>query len=129
MWEYLREHERLTKEFLARESTPEELGAFRQYHEKQIRFLQHERMIHLLVTMFVALFLLLCLGYSLMRPSIAAATLTVIFLALSCAYLHHYYRLENGVQRLYQLSNQLEMRQSQGVIKPLPEPRAASRQS
>ena len=36
--------------------------------------------------------------------------LCVLLLVLLCAYLVHYFRLENGVQRWYHLANQLDER-------------------
>lgn len=67
----------------------------------QISFFQHERLIHLLVTI---LFAFLCVGTLFMViacPNIALFLLVLLFLALEIPYIRHYYLLENGVQKLY----------------------------
>lgn len=68
-------------------------------HLIKINFFQHERFIHLCVTLFYALFFLL---------SLALITLHQIFIIVSALlfgflipYIFHYFYLENGVQYLY----------------------------
>jgi membrane-bound metal-dependent hydrolase YbcI (DUF457 family) len=109
MWQELKRHERFVREFLAA-AKPDGLAAVRDHHDRRVQELQHERLIHLLVTLFVALFALLATGWFLHQPSIGAAALAAILLILTAAYLLHYFRLENGVQRLYGLSRQLDER-------------------
>ena len=68
-------------------------------HLIKIGFFQHERLIHLLVTLFYAilflLFLALCLVHYIF--SIIAAILMVFLIC----YILHYFNLENGVQLSY----------------------------
>jgi membrane-bound metal-dependent hydrolase YbcI (DUF457 family) len=109
MWEELKRHERFVGGFLA-EDNPPGLAAVREHHHRRVRDFQHERLVHLLVTLFVALFELLAMGWLLHEPSVAAALLAGLLLVLTAAYLLHYFRLENGVQRLYHLSRQLDER-------------------
>lgn len=69
----------------------------------QIRFFQHERLVHLLVTL---LFALLFVGTTLffsVFPSLPLFALDLLFLLLLVPYIRHYYILENGTQRLYAL--------------------------
>jgi hypothetical protein len=80
------------------------------FHLEQIARMQHERLIHLGVTLSVAAFFLLVLGFSLVHPSWPGLALALVMLGLLCAYLVHYFRLENGVQRWYHLSNLLSER-------------------
>ena len=56
----------------------------------QIQFFQHERLIHLIVTALLAL--------------------DILFLVLLIPYIFHYYRLENGVQKLYEYYDKLSCR-------------------
>jgi hypothetical protein len=109
MWEELKRHEAFVRELLAQ---PDVVGlaAVRDHHDRRVRDFQHERLIHLLVTLFVALFALLAIGWGLHQPSVAALALATLLLALTAAYLLHYFRLENGVQRLYTLSLRLDER-------------------
>jgi len=109
MWEELQRHERFVRGVLA-EASPEGLAAVRDHHDRRVRDFQHERLIHLIVTMSVALFALLALAWALTRPSLAALALAALLLGLTAAYLLHYFRLENGVQRLYGLSLRLDER-------------------
>jgi len=109
MWEELKRHERFVLAVLAQPGT-EGLAAVRDHHDRRVRDFQHERLIHLLVTLFVALFAILAIGWLLLQPSLAAGALAALLLALTAGYLLHYYRLENGVQRLYGLSLRLDER-------------------
>lgn len=69
----------------------------------KIQFFQHERLIHLIVTFFTGigclLFLLGFLAFE-MLPLLILFTLT---LCLFFPYIFHYYYLENGVQKLYDI--------------------------
>ncbi len=73
-----------------------------------IGFFQHERLIHLIVTVLFALVTIICFAVFLVAPSIPVIVLLVLFLALLVPYIFHYYRLENGVQKLYDLYDQLK---------------------
>jgi len=67
----------------------------------QIGFFQHERLIHLIVTItFALLTMMSVLGFlALVQPGILV--LTILLLVLLVPYVRHYYILENGVQKLY----------------------------
>ncbi|MBD5113672.1 MAG: hypothetical protein HDT46_00480 [Ruminococcaceae bacterium] len=66
-----------------------------------IGFFQHERLIHLIVTMTFALLTVISLGLTV--SEIYFLPLFVLFLVLEVPYVFHYYRLENGVQKLQRL--------------------------
>ena len=68
-------------------------------HLIKISFFQHERLIHLLVTIFYGLLFIIfmTLGFLSYLFFIIAAILLVFLLF----YIVHYFRLENGVQYLY----------------------------
>lgn len=68
-------------------------------HLTKISFFQHERFIHLIVTVFYALFMFIFFGLGLIHWmfSIIAVILTCFVLC----YIFHYFKLENGVQYLY----------------------------
>ncbi len=68
----------------------------------QIQFFQHERLIHLIVTVtFAILTVMSVLGF-VATTQIGLLVLTGMFLVLLIPYIRHYYILENGVQKLYQ---------------------------
>lgn len=120
MWNLLRQHERYVRDALAAEPPPDRLRALRDHHAQMIRFMQHERLIHLVVMLFVGVFLLLTAGFALVHPHLGAAALAVIFLGMTAAYLVHYFRLENGVQRWYGIARELDERVTGEPLGPPP---------
>ena len=68
-------------------------------HLIKIKFFQHERLIHLLVTLFYALFLLVSIFLTKYIPLFAVVI--IIFLIFLVFYVRHYFFLENSVQYLY----------------------------
>ncbi len=67
----------------------------------QIAFFQHERLIHLIVTVTFALLTMFGILASLFVQQISVYILTLLFIVLLIPYVRHYYILENGVQELY----------------------------
>ena len=65
----------------------------------RICFYQHERLIHLIVTMSFGVFFLLSL--LLITVNHSFILLSALFLVLLVPYIAHYYFLENSVQKLY----------------------------
>ena len=110
MWEYLKRHEAWMRQRMAEENTPERLAEILATHDEMIARMQHERLIHLIVTMFIALFALLSVGFAVLTHELFAFALCLLLLGLVSAYLVHYFRLENGVQRWYHLADQLRGR-------------------
>lgn len=70
-------------------------------HLTQIAFFQHERLVHLLVTILFALIAFLTLVIMTIQFSIPVLVLFVAILVLLIPYINHYYLLENGVQKMY----------------------------
>ena len=71
------------------------------YHLIQIKQFQHERLIHLIVTVFVGIIAILFLLFGLLEEN---SGLLIAFLGLICLfipYILHYYLLENNVQKMY----------------------------
>lgn len=110
MIEYMRRHEKYVRELLTTPAEKEALAELLAYHDKQIAWIQHERMAHLITMMFVCLFFLLSFGWTLLNLAVPYILLTLLLLILSAAYILHYYRLENGVQGWYLLSNEIRMK-------------------
>lgn len=69
----------------------------------RIGFYQHERLIHLIVTMTFAIMTVISFFMLVQSGSITALLLSLLFLALVIPYIYHYYFLENSVQELYRL--------------------------
>lgn len=88
--------------------------ALLRYHLSRVRDFQHERLAHLLVTLFfgflviasvAALFTTVPLGNTIVT-SIFSFT-SVLLLVVELFYVGYYYLLENGVQKLYALTEKL----------------------
>jgi hypothetical protein len=106
MYKYLRTHEKRMLDLLD-SSQEQDWETIKAYHLAQIGFMQHERLIHLIVTF---AFAFLTLGFyiiSIKFPTVAIAVLALILTALESFYIFHYYRLENGVQRWYEIYNRI----------------------
>ena len=91
----------------------------RDYHKVMVEQFQHERLVHLIITLFFALFVLIVfivtLGLFITLPNTvwgnilmwSAAFTTSILLVITLFYVRHYYRLENGVQKLEDITKKL----------------------
>jgi len=69
----------------------------------KIQFFQHERLVHLIVTFFTGIS---CVLFLLGFISLEILPLLFLFLLTLCLfipYIFHYYTLENGTQRLYDI--------------------------
>lgn len=71
-------------------------------HLEQIAFFQHERLIHLLVTILFAILTFAAFFVTLLNFSYGSLALMCALLILLVPYVMHYYTLENGVQKMYQ---------------------------
>ena len=70
---------------------------------ERIQFFQHERLIHLLVTLFVGLAaIIFFLAFIVIKELLLGLIFLILFI-LFIPYIIHYYHLENGVQRLYKI--------------------------
>lgn len=108
---YMKRHEQYINQILEQELGDEARRELREYHNRQIQWMQHERLVHLIVMLFVCLFALLVLGFTILNPILPYLVLFALLIILAVAYLIHYYRLENRVQRWYDLSNRIRARQ------------------
>ena len=70
-------------------------------HLVQVGFFQHERLIHLIVTVTFALLEMLAIILSVIAGSPFTLLLPVVILVLLIPYIRHYYILENEVQKMY----------------------------
>lgn len=70
-------------------------------HLNQIGFFQHERLIHLIVTVAFALLEMLAILLNVISDSLFSLLLPVVILILLVPYIRHYYILENEVQKMY----------------------------
>lgn len=71
-------------------------------HLIQIQFFQHERMIHLIVTVTVILSTIISIGFLYEGLSFFLLGLLLLEFVLLVPYILHYYLLENSVQKMYE---------------------------
>lgn len=87
------------------------------YHREAVRNFQHERLIHLIVTVFFASMQIMAvaatISLSLLPTNVGTLinwlmiTICLVLAVTGIFYVRHYYLLENGVQRLYEFSKKL----------------------
>jgi hypothetical protein len=106
---YMNEHEARVREALNGNDLRDAAG-LKESHDRMIRFMQHERLIHLLVLLTIALFYLVLLVWAWWRPGLPVLLLNGLFLILLVPYLLHYHFLENTIQRWYVLSDEIQKR-------------------
>ena len=75
-------------------------------HLTKIQFFQHERLIHLLVTLFYGIFLFLSVIIS-FKTWLFLIILYIVLIVL-LFYVRHYFFLENHIQYLYKLYDQMK---------------------
>lgn len=102
----------------AEKPTPELI----EYHKTITAQFQHERLIHLIVTLFFALFMIIFfIFFGVMEVSLATnewgnivcwciGAIAGLLLITTLLYVRHYYRLENGVQKLEDITRKLYKR-------------------
>ena len=106
MKRFCREHEaRVTAAVEAGEATPELL----EEHLQMIAWVQHERLVHLIVTVMVVLCELFMVDLVLLHPElgIVPAVIMLGMAVLMGFYFWHYFFLENTVQRWYRIAEEL----------------------
>jgi hypothetical protein len=101
------EYESDLKEKLLSNKDSRNWNALQTKHQQMIRHMQHERLIHLMVTLAFGLFLLISLAIVSIRPNLQSFMLTGLFFALLVPYVLHYFFLENTIQRWYQMMDEI----------------------
>jgi len=93
---------------LQNELTEEEIKFLRENLLTQILFFQHERLIHLIVTVTFAAATVISLACIVITKSIIMSVFLLLLLSLLVPYIRHNYILEKGVQKLYEYYDLLE---------------------
>ena len=101
MTEYLTGYMNTVSERLENCKSQEELSAILSEHIDKIAFMQHERIVHFLVTMMFAVILSIFIIGLLLTENIMLTVLVTIIIILLIFYIKHYYFLENTVQKMY----------------------------
>ena len=104
MYKYLLEQEKILLNALKYE---DDLEKIYEYSKTQIAWISHERLVHLLITLYFGMLVLISVFAAVILRYILLGFYLVILTIVFMFYIVHYYRLENGVQRLYKISNQI----------------------
>lgn len=107
MTEYLTNYMNTVAERLENCTTQEELSAILFEHMDKISFMQHERIVHFLVTMMFAVVLSIFMVGMLLAENIMLVILVTIIIVLLIFYIKHYYFLENTVQKMYKIYDKI----------------------
>jgi hypothetical protein len=107
---YMQHHEAVIKEKLLSDENDQNWGVIKKKHEQIIGYMQHERLIHLFVTLAFGLFLLISTVIVTVKPSHQSIALMSLFFLMLIPYIAHYFFLENTIQRWYTLMDDIEKR-------------------
>lgn len=88
-------------------ATNEEIDAFLTNMEKMISYFQHERLIHLIVTMTFAVMEIISISAFCIVFNLMLLILAILFMVLLVPYVFHYYLLENTVQEFYKMRDEI----------------------
>ncbi len=85
-------------------------------HLIQVSFFQHERLIHLIVTVTFALLEMIVIALTTVSFSIGVGLLAIALLVLLIPYIRHYYILENEVQKMYVQYDRMVEKRDRGRV-------------
>lgn len=110
MTEYLKEYMKTIHQKLESCRNLEELEEIFSEHKDKIAFMQHERIVHFLVTMMFAIVLAVFMTATLLTENLMMLILVTIIIVLLGFYIKHYYFLENTVQKMYKVYDEILVR-------------------
>ena len=85
----------------------EQANLLQQFNNEKIHQYQHERLIHLIVTMTIGMALVIFISFLLAFQLYVLGIPVMLLLILFIPYIFHYYHLENDTQKLYVLCDQI----------------------
>ncbi len=112
MFKYLINHEKQILKILESRNL-ENLEEVKKDHLIKISFMQHERLIHLIVTAVIGLILIMIFMAAVFTENYMLYMTTVVIIVIEIFYIRHYYLMENGVQRMYKLYDRLREKENQ----------------
>ena len=107
MTKYLTEYMEKVARRLAECNNLAELEVILAEHLDKIAFMQHERIVHFLVTMMFSLILCLFAAVLIFKTSLEAAIIVLMVMVLVGFYIKHYFFLENTVQKMYKVYDEI----------------------
>lgn len=113
MTEYLKNYMKYIEERMEKCSDSGEIKKILAEHKDKIAFIQHERIVHFLVTMMFAFILTVFVTALLFIENLMLILLVTIIIVLLGFYIKHYYFLENTVQKMYRFYDKMLAKQRQ----------------
>ena len=110
MKKYILAHMLETGKFISEElssASKEKTCAVLSEFETKIAYFQHERLIHLIVTVLFAVLEMMSIYAFLITGNITVLVFCILFLVLLVPYVMHYYFLENSVQEMYKMRDKI----------------------
>ena len=107
MKKYLLNYLNYINKIILENAENQDIKRLKEDHLIQIKFMQHERLVHLIVTCLFSILLFICLAIFFISNKIVFIFLIMFILALLIPYISHYYFLENNVQKMYDIYNKL----------------------
>jgi len=107
MTEYLTNYMNTVENRMKNCGSLKELERILSEHLDKIEFMQHERIVHFLVTLMFAVILCIFICATVFSENLMFAVLDVIIMVLLGFYIKHYYFLENTVQKMYKVYDEL----------------------
>lgn len=107
---YIKEYMGRIKDFIAKDlekASQDEIMSVLSELEIKTSYFQHERLIHLIVTVLFALMEIMAVLALAVTVNIVPLVLSIMFLVLLVPYVMHYYFLENSVQEFYKLRDKI----------------------
>ena len=116
MEQKIREYEKFIAKETERKLNSAEKARLAELHQEMVMNFQHERLIHLIITLFFALLTIAAMCatgwlvtiYGFVFEMIPVCLLTLILMVLLGCYIRHYYFLENHTQKLYKYTKKLK---------------------
>lgn len=102
-----KEYDKTIKKILSEDQEGIKWEVVLEDHKSKLAQIQHERLIHLLVTIFVGISMLLCVLTTIITGKPYLLCLDFPLLILFLGYIFHYRYLENTTQTWYKLSDQI----------------------
>lgn len=115
MEQQIREYEEFIAQKVKSKMSEADRRALAELHCETVTNFQHERLIHLLVTLFFALFTIAMIlvaasavmTYGFKIEFLPLGLLVLVLVVITGFYLKHYYFLENHIQKLYKFTREL----------------------
>ena len=107
MKKQIKEYQQRVQQLLILHHTKEEWKEIKEDYLVKIQFYQHERLIHLIVTVLFALVEIMSVFTVVLSGELSVIALVLAVLILLIPYIRHYYFLENEVQKMYLIYDEI----------------------